>query len=99
MPSMVKTLHFLLSALVTAISVGLLGFAMSTTWSQTSMDCAQPGSNLYNGTANIKMTLFNGTLLKVFCPTFGGQEKFEGTFQGPAGQLKQTFLSLSAKTS
>lgn len=78
MPSIVKTLHFLLSALITAISVGLLGFAMSTKWSQTSMDCAESGSSLYNGTANIEMTLFNGELNRVSCPTFGGVDKFEG---------------------
>ncbi|XP_013862511.1 clarin-3 [Austrofundulus limnaeus] len=77
MPSLVKTLHFLLSALITAVSVGLLGFAMSTMWSQTSMECAELGSSLYNGTANIKMSLFKGELIRVSCPTFGGRELFE----------------------
>ncbi|XP_017289590.1 clarin-3 [Kryptolebias marmoratus] len=77
MPSMTKTLYFLLSALVTAISVGLLGFAMSRKWSHTTMDCAPIGSDLFNGTAVIKMTLFNGMFHRDSCPSFGSTASFD----------------------
>ncbi|XP_054898808.1 clarin-3 [Poeciliopsis prolifica] len=75
MPSLKKTLFFLLSAMLTAISIGLLGYAMSTTWSTTIMDCEGFGSN--NGSAEITMGLFNGKLIRNTCPSFGSEEKFE----------------------
>ncbi|KAM6897127.1 clarin-3 [Xenentodon cancila] len=77
MPSTTKTLYFMSSALVTAIAIGLLGFAMSQDWSNTTMACARPGSNLFNGTAMIKLGLFKGMLDRDSCPGFGTQDKFE----------------------
>lgn len=78
MPSLVKTLHFLFSATVTAISVGLLGFAMSRKWAYTFMECAASNSDQFNGTAEITMTLFDGALKRESCPSFGNQETFKG---------------------
>ncbi|XP_037547064.1 clarin-3 [Nematolebias whitei] len=77
MPSLIKTLHFLFSALVTAISVGLLGFAMSTKWAYTFMECAASNSDQFNGTAEIEMDLFDGSLKRESCPSFGNQENFK----------------------
>ncbi|XP_043959737.1 clarin-3 [Gambusia affinis] len=74
MPSLTKILYFLLSAKLTAISIGLLGYAMSTTWSKTLMDCEGTATN--NGSAEITMGLFNGNLQRNTCPTFGGEEAF-----------------------
>ncbi|XP_007562464.1 clarin-3 [Poecilia formosa] len=76
MPSSTKTLYFLLSALLTAISIGLLGFAMSTTWSKTKMDCEGSGINGTAGSAEITMGLFNGKLIRVSCPNFGSEDSF-----------------------
>ncbi|KAF7204179.1 clarin-3 [Nothobranchius furzeri] len=76
MPSTKKILLFLSSALVTAISVGLLGFAMSAQWADTTMVCeASEGGNV-TGTAVVKMSLFKGVLTKVSCP-LGGEDRFD----------------------
>ncbi|XP_005794711.1 clarin-3 [Xiphophorus maculatus] len=74
MPSSTKILYFLLSAMLTAISIGLLGYAMSTTWSKTLMDCEGFGTN--NGSAEITMGLFSGNLVRNTCPSFGSEETF-----------------------
>uniref|UniRef100_A0A8D2ZPR3 Clarin 3 n=1 Tax=Scophthalmus maximus TaxID=52904 RepID=A0A8D2ZPR3_SCOMX len=58
MPSITKTAHFTCSAFVTALSVGVMGFSMSTEWAQTSMECASGGSGFFNGTAVITLELF-----------------------------------------
>ncbi|XP_053196792.1 clarin-3 [Scomber japonicus] len=77
MPSTKKTLHFMSSALLTSISVGILGFAMSTEWATVTMECAQDGSGLYNGSATVELELFEGLMIRVSCPTFGGENAFE----------------------
>ncbi|XP_029934174.1 clarin-3 [Myripristis murdjan] len=77
MPSRKKTLHFLSSALVTSVSVGILGYAMSTTWAAATMDCAPSGNVLFNGTAVIEFKLFNGSWNRINCPFFGRDEKFQ----------------------
>ncbi|MEQ2275045.1 hypothetical protein XENORESO_019017 [Xenotaenia resolanae] len=74
MPSGTKSLHFLLSALLTAISAALLGYAMSTNWSKSTMDCTGIGTN--NGSAAITMGLFEGLLVRDSCPSFGSQSEF-----------------------
>uniref|UniRef100_A0A3P8U3P4 Clarin 3 n=1 Tax=Amphiprion percula TaxID=161767 RepID=A0A3P8U3P4_AMPPE len=77
MPSTKKTLHFISSALVTAIAVGLLGYGMSAQWAVIKMDCARGGSDLYNGSADITLGLFNGILTRTSCPVFGNVDSFE----------------------
>ncbi|XP_075999630.1 clarin-3 [Genypterus blacodes] len=75
MPSSKKTLHFLSSALFTSISVGLLGFGLSTQWVEISMDCGSVGSDHVNGSAVITMSLFDGSS-EIFCP-FGNKLPFD----------------------
>ncbi|XP_071319795.1 clarin-3 [Trachinotus anak] len=77
MPSTTKTLHFMSCALVTAISVGLMGYSMSTQWAKISMQCARGGSDLFNGTAMITLELFGGNLNRSFCPLFGSIDTFK----------------------
>uniref|UniRef100_A0A673C4W4 Clarin 3 n=1 Tax=Sphaeramia orbicularis TaxID=375764 RepID=A0A673C4W4_9TELE len=77
MPSTKKTLHFMSCALATAVSVGILGFGMSTSWAETSMLCET------NGTAHIRLELFNGFLTRISCPLFGGVDNFEVTGNAP----------------
>lgn len=78
MPSSQKMLFFLSSALVTAISVGLLGYGMSAQWATTTMECASDGSGFFNGTAIITLDLFKGNLARNFCPLFGSNDNFQG---------------------
>lgn len=80
MPSLKKTLHFLSSALATSVSVGLLGFSMSTQWAVTAMDCSTDGTVYSNGTAVITVELFSGNVVRNSCPFFGGLEHFQGNF-------------------
>ncbi|KAF0025583.1 hypothetical protein F2P81_022464 [Scophthalmus maximus] len=77
MPSITKTAHFTCSAFVTALSVGVMGFSMSTEWAQTSMECASGGSGFFNGTAVITLELFAGNLNRSFCPLFGSIDSFK----------------------
>ncbi|KAM9336918.1 clarin-3 [Symphorus nematophorus] len=77
MPSTKKTLHFMSSALVTAISVGLVGYGMSTEWAKISIQCSRGGTDFFNGTATITLELFGGHLERLFCPTFGGDAPFD----------------------
>ncbi len=81
MPSTKKTLHFMSSALITCVSVGLLGYGMSEEWSKTTMDCTNDGGGYFNGTAVVTLALFKGTVNRVSCPTFGGANDFQGNFQ------------------
>lgn len=77
MPSLKKILHFMLSAQFNAISVGVMGFAMSRRWATTTMECTRIGSDFTNGTADISWTLFDGYLVREYCPSFGGEGDFE----------------------
>nr|XP_057918156.1 clarin-3 [Doryrhamphus excisus] len=70
MPSTSKTLHFLSSALATSISVGILGFAMSSEWATKTMVCARGGSSFFNGSATIRLELFDARLERDICPLF-----------------------------
>ncbi|XP_056153647.1 clarin-3 [Lampris incognitus] len=72
MPSSKKILHYTSSALATSISVGLLGYALSTEWAETTMRCTPSG----NGTAAIKLALFVGNSERFFCPYYGGSRDF-----------------------
>ncbi|XP_029384182.1 clarin-3 [Echeneis naucrates] len=76
MPSTSKTLYYTSCALLTSISVGLMGYAMSREWVRLSMDCSREEINLFNGSATITLELFNGNLNRVFCPTFGEITQF-----------------------
>lgn len=80
MPSLQKMLFFISSALVTAISIGVLGYGMSAQWAELSVECAKGGSNIFNGSALITLDLFSGFLDRTFCPQFGGAENFQGKF-------------------
>ncbi|XP_070847580.1 clarin-3 [Chaetodon trifascialis] len=73
MPSTKKTIYFMSSALVTAIAIGILGFAMSTEWAKMTMKCGKDSDNL-NGTAVITLKLFQGDLVRVSCPVFGNPQ-------------------------
>ncbi|XP_075948845.1 clarin-3 [Anarhichas minor] len=77
MPSHKKILHFMGSALVTACSVGVLGYCMSTTWARTTMECTSSGSIFTNGSAVVTLNAFVGNVNRFFCPLFGGQNNFE----------------------
>ncbi|TDG97992.1 hypothetical protein EPR50_G00212560 [Perca flavescens] len=77
MPSTKKTLHFMCSALATALSVGVMGYCMSTQWATMTMECTQIGNSFSDGTAVITLELFVGILNRNFCPSFGGQDSFQ----------------------
>uniref|UniRef100_A0A3Q3WZE2 Uncharacterized protein n=1 Tax=Mola mola TaxID=94237 RepID=A0A3Q3WZE2_MOLML len=68
MPSTRKTLHYISSALVTTISVGVLGYSMSAKWGKATMECAN--SLTSKGFAVFTLGLFNGTLNRNDCPSF-----------------------------
>lgn len=78
MPSTKKTIHYLVSAVLTAIAVGLLGFGMSAEWSTTNFDCFNIG-NATNETGNavLSLGLFNATLTATICP-FDKDYEIEG---------------------
>ncbi|CAL8282690.1 unnamed protein product [Merluccius merluccius] len=71
MPSTTKVLHFFCSALATSVSVGLLGFSMSTSWSESSMECTEQNTAYGNGSAMITMALFDLISARSFCPVLG----------------------------
>ncbi|XP_053709606.1 clarin-3 [Synchiropus splendidus] len=70
MPSTKKTLHYIASALISSISVGILGFAMSTQWVEIGLQCDREGSGLFNGSAVVNLDIFNGKLERTMCPSF-----------------------------
>ncbi|XP_072523975.1 clarin-3 [Salminus brasiliensis] len=74
MPSTTKMMYFLSSAILSAGGVAILGYGMSANWAQCTMVCAPLQSTQFNGSANIKMGLFNGTEVKVTCPRFGSDD-------------------------
>ncbi|KAI4898922.1 hypothetical protein NFI96_015045 [Prochilodus magdalenae] len=74
MPSTRKILHFLSSALLCAAGVGILGYGISTDWVQSTLACAPAGTEEYNGSAIVQMTLFNSTAKKMQCPGFNSEE-------------------------
>ncbi|XP_053269983.1 clarin-3 [Pleuronectes platessa] len=74
MPSSSKTLFFILSANMTALSVGFMGWGMSTGWARTTMECTTAGTSFFNGTAMITLKLFEGVLSRSFCPSFGAKD-------------------------
>lgn len=80
MPSTTKILLFTSSAFVTLISVGMMGYGMSTQWAKTTLDCARGESSFYNGTAIITLTLFTGIMNRSFCPVYGRIDDFQGNF-------------------
>ncbi|XP_044035465.1 clarin-3 [Siniperca chuatsi] len=77
MPSHKKILHFMSSALVTSISVGVMGYGMSTQWAKTTMECTRDGSSFLNGTAVITLELFVGNMDRTFCPVYGSVNEFQ----------------------
>ncbi|XP_067101441.1 clarin-3 [Osmerus mordax] len=74
MPSSKKTLYFLLSANALVIAVGILAFGMSTEWASSTMQCSKKGDGFFNGTAELKLGLFNGKFIRITCPIFGGED-------------------------
>ncbi|XP_028989984.1 clarin-3 [Betta splendens] len=95
MPSAVKMLFFLSSALATVVAVGLLGYGMSARWATVTMSCAKKGTGNFNGSALITMGLFSGELQRQFCP-FGNTDKFQvfSVLQGTAVSLHAVVLVL-----
>lgn len=92
MPSTKKTLHFISSALATSISVGIIGYGMSTKWVVTTMECAQKDSGVYNGSAEITLTLFDGILERSSCPLFGATDRFQGNFLSYISTMLAVFI-------
>lgn len=78
MPSSKKTIHFLCSALVTSIAVGVLGYGLSVDWAKATMDCARVDIGFFNGTALVIYNFFSGTIARTACPSFENLDKFEG---------------------
>ncbi|KAG7507196.1 clarin-3 [Solea senegalensis] len=76
MPSTKKTLFFLSSTLATALSIGVMGFSMSTVWAETTMECSR-GDGVFNGTGIITFQLFVGIFDRESCPLFTKVEEFE----------------------
>ncbi|KAJ0060503.1 hypothetical protein NL108_014486, partial [Boleophthalmus pectinirostris] len=70
MPSTQKIVFFMGCACCTAVSVALLGYAMSTKWAQTRVECRGLVSDTFNGTGVITWDLFSGTFDSNFCPSF-----------------------------
>lgn len=70
MPSVQKLLHFLSSALLSAVGVVILGYGMSTDWAKSTMDCSPTTSDIFNGSSALEIGLFNGTEVKISCPRF-----------------------------
>ncbi|KAM7381440.1 hypothetical protein PAMA_012327 [Pampus argenteus] len=74
MPSVTKILYYMFSALLSSISLGLMGYAMSTQWTTITMEC---GRDLFNGSAIIDMDLFRGILNRISCPSYGAITPFQ----------------------
>lgn len=70
MPSAEKILYYLSSALLTVIAVALLGYGMSAEWSSSAMACSPPENNFFNGSATIRLGLFEGEEFHYACPRF-----------------------------
>lgn len=77
MPSTKKTIHYLVSAVLTAVAVGVLGFGMSTEWSTTKFDCNIVNGTNETGNAVLTLGLFHGTLTLLICP-YGDSLEIEG---------------------
>ncbi|KAL4640175.1 clarin-3 [Arapaima gigas] len=75
MPSTRKMLHFLGGTLASAIAVGMLGYGMSTDWAEMKMMCAEQGTDLYNGTAEVTLGLFWLTIARN-CPYFAVENSY-----------------------
>lgn len=63
-------------ACCTSVSVAILGFAMSQTWAESRLECAQV-DNVFNGSAFIIWELFSGQFQRQFCPQLGTLYDFE----------------------
>lgn len=55
-------------ACCTAISVAILGFAMSQSWAKSRLECAGYEMEIFNGSAIITWELFSGTFNRDSCP-------------------------------
>ncbi|KAJ0016211.1 hypothetical protein NQD34_014501 [Periophthalmus magnuspinnatus] len=77
MPSTQKITYFMGCACCTAVSVALLGFAMSQTWARTKLECTASGTDVFNGSGVITWDLFSGTFDREFCPLIGTTIKFK----------------------
>lgn len=70
MPSAEKILYFLSSAVLCVVGVAVLGYGISTEWSTTTMACSPSDNQFSNGSATIRMGLFEGKESRDFCPHF-----------------------------
>ncbi|XP_034564179.1 clarin-3 [Notolabrus celidotus] len=101
MPSLMKILFFISSASLTASAVVILSYAMTAEWSTTNLECSIPGSVSFNGTAVVRLKLFQGVIVRNFCPLFGGTDRFEVfpklvDTEGPSAILHGLVLGLLA---
>lgn len=76
MPSRQKVAYFMACACCTSVSVAILGFAMSQTWAESSLECSQ-GDDFFNGSALIIWELFSGQFQRRLCPQLGTQYDFD----------------------
>ncbi|XP_030631909.1 clarin-3 [Chanos chanos] len=74
MPSVLKVFHFSCGALLNAIGVCILGYGMSTYWVQSEMQCSTFSTENFNGSATVKLGLFNGSMDRRSCPGFDTRE-------------------------
>lgn len=75
MPSAEKILYFLSSAVLSVVGVAVLGYGMSAEWTSSNMACTPKGTNFFNGSATIRMGLFNGLELRDSCPRITTDDK------------------------
>lgn len=95
MPSRRKTLHYVGSALLTAVAVGLLGYGMSADWSTTTVTCSfQNGTEVVTGNAVVTLRLFVGTSNLVNCP-FASFSTFEVIPQLVGSQVTPAALQIT----
>lgn len=78
MPSAEKILYFLSSALLTVIGVAVLSYGMTAEWSSSTMACSPLGSKYFNGSATIRMGLFEGKESHIACPRFTSENDVVG---------------------
>ncbi|KAJ8013606.1 hypothetical protein DPEC_G00031520, partial [Dallia pectoralis] len=68
-------------ATITAASVGIVGYGMSTQWAVSYMNCSAVEDGFFNGSAMIQYGLFNGFISRSSCPVFGVGDKDFAVFK------------------
>ncbi|KAF7705549.1 clarin-3 [Silurus meridionalis] len=95
MPSAEKILYFLSSAVLSVVGVAVLGYGMSAEWASSTLACSPTENDLFNGSATIRMGLFNGKEIKISCPRFDSVEPEIAVFKKMAN-VKSAGIGLHA---